>query len=108
MIQSLFRKTEIVVFFVACHVENLLLSLYTNSSASTPLCAEYYSLIRIQEQPTARDLQSGSWHRVRDQTPALLERTVCRESLFRFFIKVFKDETRGRKNLLMPGTLGYL
>lgn len=53
---------EAVVLFVGCQVENLLLSSSTNSSASAPLSPEHYRLILIQEQPTAKDLQSVSRH----------------------------------------------
>lgn len=101
------RETGNVVLFVGFQIEQLLLSSSMNSSVSTPLCLELYSLIFIQEKPTARDLQFLASH-VQDQTPALLESGAYRDSLFIFFIKVLKDERKIRKKMLMPSTLDYL
>ena len=97
--------TGTAVLFVGCQVENLLLSSSKSGSAPTPLCPEHYSLILIQEQPAAQDVRLPA-PCVRDQTPAPLERGACRDSCF--LIKVLKDERRGRKKMLMPGTLDYL
>lgn len=76
------------------------------------LCTNSFVSWILQSHPYSRAANSSRFivrlpaSCVRDQTPALLERKACRDSCF--LIKVLKDERKGRKKMLMPGTLDYL